>query len=161
MLTGTVVNYYLHCKRQCWLFYNRLNMEDNSEDVHIGRVLHELKLGDSQEASIENIRLDKITPEYVVEMKKSDADVEAAKAQLMFYLLKLDGKGIVRKGKLECVEKNKQDKKVHIIELTEENKQKFEALCREIEVFLSSPMPPFAVDEKKCKKCAYYEYCFV
>ena len=43
MLTGTIVNYYFHCKRQCWLFYNRINLEDNSEDVRIGRVLHELR----------------------------------------------------------------------------------------------------------------------
>ena len=43
MITGTIVNYYFHCKRQCWLFYNKINLEDNSEDVRIGRVLHELK----------------------------------------------------------------------------------------------------------------------
>lgn len=161
MLTGTIVNYYFHCKRQCWLFYNKLNMEDNSEDVHIGRVLHELKLGDSPDPAIENVKLDKITPEYVIEMKKSDADLKAAKAQLMFYLLKLESKGIMRKGRLECIEKNKQDKKVHIVELTDENRQKFELLCREIENFLTSPTPPAAIKENKCKKCAYYEYCFV
>ncbi|WHH59322.1 CRISPR-associated protein Cas4 [Petroclostridium sp. X23] len=161
MLTGTIVNYYFHCKRQCWLFYNKLNMEDNSEDVHIGRVLHELKLGEVSEAAIENVRLDKITPEYVIEMKKSDADVVAAKAQLMFYLLKLESKGIVRKGRLECLEKNKQDKKVHIVELTAESKHDFELLCREIEKFLFSPNPPAATKMNKCKKCAYYEYCFI
>jgi hypothetical protein len=44
-LTGTIVNYFIHCKRQCWLFGNMLNMEDNSEDVHIGKVLHELGNG--------------------------------------------------------------------------------------------------------------------
>ena len=43
MITGTLVNYYHHCKRQCWLFYNKINLEDNSEDVRIGRVLHEIK----------------------------------------------------------------------------------------------------------------------
>ena len=30
---GTLVNYYVHCKRQCYLHGNRLNMEDNSELV--------------------------------------------------------------------------------------------------------------------------------
>lgn len=27
------MNYYFHCKRQCYLFGNRMNMEDNSEEV--------------------------------------------------------------------------------------------------------------------------------
>ena len=40
-ITGTIVNYYFHCKRQCWLFANKINLEDNSEDVRLGKVLHE------------------------------------------------------------------------------------------------------------------------
>ncbi len=161
MLTGTIVNYYLHYKRQCWLFYNKLNMEDNSEDVRIGRVMHELKFEDSPEPYIEDIKIDKITDEYVIEVKKSDADLNAAKAQLMFYLIKLESKGIIRKGRLECIEKNKQDKKVHIIELTDDNRHKFELLCTEIENFLSYHDIPEAKLESKCKRCAYYEYCFI
>lgn len=42
-INGTIINYYFHCKRQCYLFANRINLEDNSEDVRIGRVLHEIK----------------------------------------------------------------------------------------------------------------------
>lgn len=42
-ITGTLINYYFHCKRQCWLLGNRINLEENSEDVKIGRLLHELK----------------------------------------------------------------------------------------------------------------------
>jgi CRISPR/Cas system-associated exonuclease Cas4 (RecB family) len=88
-LTGTIVNYFTHCKRQCWLFSNMLNMEDNSEDVRIGKVLHELKNRGKVELAIDSIKLDKITDEYVIEMKKSDSDIEAAKAQLTYYLFVL------------------------------------------------------------------------
>ena len=42
-INGTIINYYFHCKRQCYLFANRINLEDNSEDVRIGKVLHEIK----------------------------------------------------------------------------------------------------------------------
>lgn len=42
-MTGTLINYYYVCKRKCWLFYNKINLEDNSEDVRIGKVLHSLK----------------------------------------------------------------------------------------------------------------------
>lgn len=160
MITGTLVNYYFHCKRQCWLFYNKINLEDNSEDVRIGKVLHEIK-NDKPPDNIDNIKVDKITSEYIVEIKKSDADIEASKEQLYFYLYSLMKKGIMRKGKLECIEKNKQSKKIHIIELDEKviiNKEKqYEEMMR----FLDSLVPPQATLEKKCKRCAYYDYCFI
>ena len=42
-VNGTLMNYYFHCKRQCYLHGNRLNLEDNSEEVQIGKALHEEK----------------------------------------------------------------------------------------------------------------------
>lgn len=160
MITGTIVNYYYHCKRQCWLFYNKINLEDNSEDVRIGRVLHELKNENPPEA-IDNIKLDKITSEYVIEIKKSDADLAAATAQLEYYLYVLSQKGINRKGRLECVEKNKQDKKIHVINLDDCDIKRLTEVYKQIEDFIHTPLPPNAILEKKCKKCAYYDYCFI
>ena len=76
-INGTIINYYFHCKRQCYLFANRLNLEDNSELVKIGKAIHEQKSSDSDnsEISIENIKVDKITKEYLTEIKKSDSDI--------------------------------------------------------------------------------------
>ena len=73
-ITGTIINYYFHCKRQCYLFANRINLEDNSEDVRIGKVLHEIRARDKDEAEIkyENVVLDKITAKYIEEYKKKD-----------------------------------------------------------------------------------------
>lgn len=121
MINGTLINYYFHCKRQCYLFGNRINLEDNSEDVLIGRVLHELKnTSDKTEVKFGNIAIDKITDKYVVEMKKSDADIEASKMQLVYYLKILHEKGIDREGKLIFCEKNNNEK-VDVIKLNEEN----------------------------------------
>jgi len=39
-MNGTIINYYFHCKRQCYLFANKLNFEDNSELVKIGKEIH-------------------------------------------------------------------------------------------------------------------------
>lgn len=161
MLTGTVVNYYTHCKRQCWLFYHNLNLEDNSEDVRIGRVLHELKRQNKEEVALDGIKLDKLTAEYVTEIKKSDADLAAAMAQLEYYLIVLYDKGIVRKGRLECLEKNKQSKSVHTLALTEEEMGERKEQYRRIEEFLSADAPPAPVLKPICKKCAYYSYCFI
>jgi len=161
ILTGTLVNYYTHCQRQCWLFYHYINMEDNSEDVRIGRVLHELKKQDKEEVALDGIKLDKLTAEYVTEIKKSDADIAAAMAQLEYYLIVLNDKGIVRKGRLECLEKNKQNKSIHNVTLTEEKIGELKAKYRQIEEFLNTPVPPFPIMSPMCKKCAYYEYCFI
>lgn len=161
-VTGTMVNYYFHCKRQCWLFANRINMEDNSEDVHIGKVLHELKLLDGNqqnEVSVENIKLDKITKDFVIETKKSDADLNSASWQLLYYLKILRDKGITRRGKLEIEEKNKQDKKVHYVDLTGEKEEELNTVLKDIKLLIESEkLPPYGY-EPKCRKCAYYEYC--
>lgn len=161
VLTGTIVNYYVHCRRQCWLFANLLNLEDNSEDVRIGKVLHELKSQAKDELSIDSIKLDKITADYVVEMKKSDADLSAAKAQLIYYLVVLQDKGVVRKGQLVCLEKENQTKSSYIIDLAEEDMQLLRQTYSEIVTFIHTSAPPAPIFAQKCKKCAYYEYCYI
>lgn len=161
-ITGTIVNYYFHCKRQCWLFSNRINLEDNSEDVHIGKVIHELKRldgNDQNEISVENIKLDKITKEFVVESKKSDADINSATWQLLYYLKILKDKGITRRGKLETEEKNRQDKKVHYVDLTDEKEEELNNILKEIRLLIEADKLPVYKYEPKCRKCAYFEYC--
>jgi len=163
MITGTLINYYFHCKTQCWLHANRINLEDNSEDVRIGKVLHEINEEKSKksEISIDNIKIDKLTRDYLVEVKKSDSDVEAVKWQVLLYLYKLKQKGVEKKGKVEFIEKNRQSKKVQIIEFDEQNEAELLEVLDAIERLINAPKPPEAQFEKHCKKCAYYEYCFI
>lgn len=161
-INGTLMNYYFHCKRQCYLFGNRLNLEDNSEEVKIGKAIHEERAErDNTEIAIENIKLDKLTAEYLTEVKKSDADVEASKWQLVYYLRVLKEKGIERKGKLEFAEKNKSSKKIVIIELTDKLEEELEQCLQGIEELLQKEEVPQVLNQPKCKKCAYYEYCYI
>ena len=161
-VNGTLMNYYFHCKRQCYLFGNRLNMEDNSEEVKIGKAIHEEKAEmPGREIAIENIRLDKLTKEYLTEIKKSDADIDAAKWQLLFYLQLLKKKGILRKGKLEFIEKNKTTNKVVFLELNNESEIQLNRYIEEIEKLLDSEDVPPVLNKPSCKKCAYYEYCYI
>lgn len=162
-VNGTLINYYFHCKRQCYLHGNRLNLEDNSEIVKIGKAIHEEKAEgkDNVEISIDNIKLDKLTSEYLTEVKKSDADVDAAKWQLMYYLKVLKDKGIIRKGKIEFVEKNKSNKKIVYIELDDESEKQLNKYVNEIEKLIMQDNIPDILNKPKCKKCAYYEYCYI
>lgn len=138
-------------------------MEDNSEDVHIGKIIHELKSEGKKNAeiSIDNVKIDKITKDHLVEIKKSDADVEAVKWQVLFYLSLLKSKGITRDGKIEFQEKNKQDKKIIYVSLTEENEMKLKELSSNMEKLFEEDMPPKVKKVKGCRKCAYYEYCYI
>lgn len=162
-VNGILINYYFHCKRQCYLYGNRLNLEDNSELVKIGKAIHEKKSSqkDNTEIAIGNIRLDRLTSEYLTEIKKSDADVEAAKWQIMYYLKVLKSKGIIRKGKIEFEEKNKTDKKVVYVELSKENERKLDQYVVEINELIIQDDIPEVINKPKCKKCAYYEYCYI
>lgn len=163
-ITGTIINYYFHCKRQCYLFANRINLEDNSEDVRIGRVLHEIRAKDNKDAEIkyENIVLDKVSSKYIEEYKKSDADTKAAQMQLIFYLKQLQDKGITKEGKLIYNEKNKKDgKKTEIIELDDSNINKLNKCIEDIEQLVNQEKVPDVEKDKKCKRCAYYDYCYL
>lgn len=161
-VNGTLINYYFHCKKQCYLHGNRLNMEDNSEIVKIGKAIHEERAQEKEtEIAIDNIRLDKLTKDYLIEVKKSDADPEASKWQLLFYLKVLKEKGIARKGKLEFIEKKNLERKTLIVELGEKEEEQLEQYEKEIYELLMSEQIPEGINKPQCKKCAYYEYCFI
>ena len=132
-ITGTIVNYYIHCKRQCYMHYHKINLEDESELVKIGKAVHEEK--NTEEISIENIKLDKIGKEYLVEIKKSDADLEASEMQVLYYLFKLKEKGIIKKGKIEVIEKNKSTKTLIDIFLDKKDEGEFINLIESISSF--------------------------
>ena len=129
--------------------------------VKIGRAIHEEKAENTHNAeiAIENIRLDKLTKEYLTEIKKSDADIEAAKWQLLYYLMILKEKGIYRKGKLEFMDKK--NKKIMTLELTNELEQELHQHLKAINDLLESNILPECIHKNTCKKCAYYEYCYV
>ncbi len=162
-ITGTLINYYFHCKTQCWLHANRINLEDNSEDVRIGKILHEIseEKNKKSEISIDNVKIDKLTKEYLVEIKKSDSDPEAVKWQVLLYLYKLKQKGVIKKGKIEFIEKKRQSKKIHYVELDEVNEKELLEVLVQVENLIDQKQPPEPIFENKCKKCAYYEYCFI
>lgn len=160
-ITGTIVNYYSFCKRKCFLYFYNVGMENNSELVKIGRELHEQSKPKNKEILIDNIKIDKITKDYISELKKSDADIESALWQIKYYMYVLYTKGIIKNGKLEILEKNKQDSKTIYIKFEDKLIKEVETYIKEIEDFLLKESIPVSQITKKCKKCAYYEYCIL
>lgn len=158
-MTGTLINYYYVCKRKCWLFYNKINLEDNSEDVRIGKVLHSLKESKNSEIQIGDIKIDKLTSNYVIEFKKTNSSIESDIMQVLNYLNVLKSKRVERKGKISYFDTNDNNPKTLIIELSNDNKLLLDSKIKEIEKFLEQDKPPIFNKCKYCTKCAYYEYC--
>lgn len=142
MVNGTLISYFFICKTKLWLHANRINLEDNSEDVRIGKVLHEIEEQKSKKAevSIDNVKIDKITKEYLTEFKKSDSDPEAVKWQVLLYLYKLKQKGIEKKGKVQYHEKN-HNTKTEIFELDARNEKELLTVLEAIENLINLPTP--------------------
>ncbi len=161
-MNGTLINYYYFCKRHLWLSFNRFNLEDNSEDVQIGKVLHEeLDNHKNTEIEIDGIKIDKLTKDYVIEVKKSESNIESSIFQLKYYLYVLDSYNIHKNGKLKIIEKDKNTKEIKI-EYNNSVKQEVEDTIKNIEMIVkSNQIPSIPKDIKKCKKCSYYEYCFI
>lgn len=161
-VNGTLINYYIHCKRQCWLHANKINLEDNSELVKIGKAIHDIKKDENRdtEVSIDNIKIDRITKEYLTEIKKSDSDIDASKWQLIYYLKVLKDKGINRKGRLEFIEKTK-SVRTYIIELNEDILADLNKIIVEVEELILNDEMPKVKYKSGCKKCSYYEYCYI
>ena len=162
-VNGTLMNSYFYCKRQCYLLGNRLNLQDDSEQIKIGREIHkQLAEGKKNtEIVIDNIRLDELTKDYAIEIKKSDAGAEGARWQLLFYLSILKSKGIVRKGKLEFLEVHENGKKTEVIELTRNKEKELKQHIEEIEALLESNEVPECTCKNSCDRCSYYEYCSI
>lgn len=157
---GIKVNYYYICKRKLWLFDKGISLESTSDRVMQGKVLHEnsYEREKNKEVLIDNIiRLDIINDEYVKEVKISSKMQQADKMQILYYLLLLKEKGIIRKGSLNYTK----EKRVEVIELTDRDELILQKTLIDINEILAQQYPPKFEKLPYCKKCSYYEFCFV
>jgi len=154
-MNGTLINAYIHCKTQCWLLANQINLTAYNEYVNLGNIIHEENK--TKSIFIDNISIDDMNDEYIIEVKKSTADLEAGRWQLLYYLFELSKKGIVKKGLLKSIDPPYEEE----ITLTREKIEKLENLIKEIEKLISQPSPPIQTLQPKCKKCSFYDFCFL
>lgn len=129
--------------------------------MKIGSELHKDKLREkkSNEVWVDNIRIDQLTDIYAIEVKKSDADIESAKWQLMYCLYVLKEKGIIRKGKIEILEPKHNDTRNYYIELTRENEIKLHEIINDIKELCNNDIPPSPPISSCSNYCSYYDYC--
>ena len=47
-ITGTLVNYYVTCKREAWLYAHHIHADQEDENVLMGKALADIKESDLQ-----------------------------------------------------------------------------------------------------------------
>jgi CRISPR-associated exonuclease Cas4 len=157
---GIKVNYYFICKRKLWLFNKGISMENTSDRVLQGKVVHEnsYQRANHKEVLIDDlIKVDIIDKDFVKEVKISSKMKIPDRMQLLYYLYYLKQKGICKKGTINYVK----EKKVEELELTEADEKEIEKTLIYIKEILALPKPPKAEKLPYCKKCSYHDYCYV
>ncbi|EPW4011347.1 CRISPR-associated protein Cas4 [Listeria monocytogenes] len=149
------------CKRKLWCFSKEIRMENLDENVQLGKLLDESSYNreKGQVMIDETVNIDFIKDWKVLhEVKKSKAIEEAGIWQLKYYMYFLKQKGIIiEKGVVDYPKLRQRE----TIFLTTEDERKIEKILVDIEITTSSLKPPTIIDKPLCKKCAYYEYCYI
>lgn len=160
-VTGVYIQYYYVCRRKLWLFAKNIQMEEKSELVKIGKLIDEYSYKrENKHVNIDDtINIDFIGAEGTIhEVKKSKSIDTADVYQVKYYLYYLHKRGVENVKGMINYPKLKEKVKV---ELTGEDITKIESVMAEIAEILKGNVPPPVKKSKICKKCAYYELCFI
>lgn len=159
-ITGTMINYYCICKRKLWYFMNHIGMEQESEEVKIGKLIDE----NSYTREKKNISInDTISIDFIGqyntihEVKKSNKLDDSAKWQLKYYIYYLRQHGInIERGVIDYPKLKIRE------EVTYDNEDEIiiEDMIGEIHE-IKNKNTPCVINSTICKKCAYYEFCYI
>lgn len=161
-ITGTSISYYFVCRRKLFYHANHLQMEQNYEAVALGKLLDETSYSrDEKHITIDDtISIDFIRDHSMLhEIKKSKAIEEAGIWQLKYYLFYLKQRGVENlKGKIDYPLLHQTIQ----VELTEEDEQRLLKIIEDIRHICSQKTAgDFPEKRSICKKCAYYDLCYI
>lgn len=159
-ITGVMMYYYHVCKRKLWYFYNNIQMEYTNENVAIGKLLDENSYKrDEKHINIDDvINIDFLRSQGILhEVKKSNKIEEASVWQVKYYLFYLKKHGVEIKAKIDYPLL----KQTLEVEILQEDINIIEAVLNDIIEIVSEPNPPMLKKSGICKKCAYYDLCFI
>ena len=167
-ITGLMVYYYEVCKRKLWYFTNDIQLEENNSNVILGKLLEEnsytrdeKKINIDGVINIDFIRSKKILHEIkkkLNEIKKSNSIEPASILQVQYYLYYLEKKGLVGLKGILDYPLLKQTVEVN---LSDSDRENLENIIIGIKEILGKESPPILEKKNICKKCAYFDLCFV
>lgn len=157
---GVKINYLYVCERKLWLFDRGIQMESRSDKVLMGKLLGEYSYQKEKTREVlidELINIDIIGENEIREVKYSNRLPNADRIQLLYYLYYLKQLGIEKRG---VINYPKMRKREDIVLTTESESEVINALKR-VKDILSLEKPPSVQSKSYCKKCSYYEFCYV
>ena len=159
--TGTQINDYFLCKKKLWYFTKNIEMEQTSDAVYLGKLVHETSYNrEKKEIDIDDtIKIDFIGSDRVIhEVKKSDKVEEPHIWQLKYYLWYLKQKGVE-----EITGKINYPKLRKTLDVFWESgdDEKMLAILNGIREIVNAELPPQAQKAKMCKNCSYGDICWV
>ena len=160
-ITGLMVYYYEVCKRKLWYFVNEIQLEENNSNVILGKLLEEnTYTRDEKKINIDGvINIDFIRSKKVLhEIKKSNSIEPASLLQVQYYLYYLEKKGLIGLKGILDYPLLKQTVEVN---LTDEDRENLDNIIIGIKEILRKESPPALEKNGICKKCAYFDLCFV
>ena len=160
-ITGLMVYYYEVCKRKLWYFVNEIQLEENNSNVILGKLLEEnTYTRDEKKINIDGIiNIDFIRSKKILhEIKKSNSIEPASLLQVQYYLYYLEKKGLIGLKGILDYPLLKQTVEVN---LTDEDRENLDNIIIGIKEILRKESPPALEKNGICKKCAYFDLCFV
>jgi len=158
--TQGVKVYYLHvCKRKLWWFSHGIEMEQASDLVALGRLLHRHSYPREhrRELMLDNlVRVDLIAPGIVREVKHSRKLIVAARAQLLYYLYYLKLRGLELQGSLNFPRERRREE----VRLTPQAERAVRRWLYEVHEIEQAGTPPRGEYSGICRNCAYSELCW-
>lgn len=159
-ITGIMIYYYHVCTRKLWYFYNDITMESFNEDVELGKLIDENSYSnDEKHINIDNvINIDFIRSDNVLhEIKKSNKIENASIWQVKYYLYYLKKRGVYTKA---IIDYPLLKKRIDVV-LGQEDETYIESVIDDIYELVNNDKPPALEKKWYCKKCAYYELCYI
>ncbi|ASC02435.1 MULTISPECIES: CRISPR-associated protein Cas4 [Fusobacterium] len=160
-ITGLMVYYYEVCKRKLWYFVNEIQLEENNSNVILGKLLEEnTYTRDEKKINIDGvINIDFIRSKKILhEIKKSNSIEPASLLQVQYYLYYLEKKGLIGLKGILDYPLLKQTVEVN---LTDKDRENLDNIIIGIKEILRKESPPALEKNGICKKCAYFDLCFV
>ena len=162
-ITGTHIHYYFHCHRQLWLFANGINMEQTSDTVYEGKLIHETsyerRADNYKEVAIGPVKIDYFDRKNQVihEIKKSSKLIESHRWQVKYYIYVFEKAGI--KGVTGLLEYPKEHKTEEVF-LSELDRVSIQELLVTIDKLIHTEQCPPLLDKLRCKNCSYFDFCW-
>ena len=163
IITGTHFNYYQLCRRKLWLFANGINMEQESDLVYEGKLVHEYsypqRTSKYEEVEIDGVKVDYYDAKNKVihEIKKSNKMDKAHEWQLKYYMYVFEQHGISGvRGILEYPLLRKTDEVV----LSDVDREEIQVTAQNIEKTILQDTCPPCIKKGLCKNCSYHDFCY-